>query len=55
MMADWLFLGASILALALALWLQRRTAFPPDPPRWRAPGLGMSVRKGRIVYRKIKR
>lgn len=54
-MLDWLIFAGSIAALALALWLHRRAAFPPDPKGWRAPGLHMTVRKGRIHYRSVRR
>lgn len=52
---DWLIFGGSVLALALVVWAQRRAAFPPDPPRWRSPGLSMSVRNGRIHFRQHRR
>lgn len=54
-MLDWIILGVSVLVAAGALYGHHRFVFPPDPPRWRAPGLSMAVRNGRIHFRSIAR
>ncbi len=49
-MLDWLIVAASLIAW---VWVTR-LHFPPrtDPKHWKAPGLSMTVRDGKIHYRK---
>lgn len=51
-MIDVIAVVIGISAYALAVWMYHRASFPPDPKRWRSPGLSMRVKGGRIRYRK---